>query len=72
MRCCLVGTLIMKPDILLLDEPTNSLDAFGIEWLKKYLDNSNNFNGTLLFVSHDRNFMNSVADETIIFKNFFE
>ncbi|GBG24701.1 ABC transporter ATP-binding protein ARB1 [Hondaea fermentalgiana] len=69
MRVALCGTLFMKPDILLLDEPTNHLDALGVEWLRTYLNDKSKFEGTLLFVSHDRAFMNAVADELIVLRN---
>jgi ATPase subunit of ABC transporter with duplicated ATPase domains len=50
------------PDLLLLDEPTNNLDAEAIEWLKKFILS---FNGGVLLVSHDRSFINEVANKTI-------
>mmetsp|Transcript_12649 Transcript_12649/g.24531 ORF Transcript_12649/g.24531 Transcript_12649/m.24531 type:complete len:838 (-) Transcript_12649:34-2547(-) len=69
MRVALCGTLFMKPDVLLLDEPTNHLDALGVEWLMCYLNDRSKFEGTLLFVSHDRAFMNAVADQLIVLRN---
>mmetsp|Transcript_3469 Transcript_3469/g.5946 ORF Transcript_3469/g.5946 Transcript_3469/m.5946 type:complete len:836 (+) Transcript_3469:262-2769(+) len=68
MRCALCGTLFMKPDVLLLDEPTNALDALGVAWLTQYLGNRDNFNGTVLVVSHDREFINTITDEMIILR----
>ncbi len=50
--------LLLNPDILLLDEPTNHLDMNAIEWLENYLKN---YDGTLIVVSHDRQFMNEVV-----------
>jgi len=50
--------LLVNPQILLLDEPTNHLDMNAIEWLESYLKN---YEGTLIVVSHDRQFMNEVV-----------
>ena len=55
--------LLSNPDILLLDEPTNHLDIYTLKWLEDYLVN---FNGTLLMVSHDRYFLNKVANKIIL------
>ena len=66
MRLELAKTLISKPDFLILDEPTNHLDLPSIEWLEQYLQN---FPGTLLFVSHDRAFLNTVSTITLYLKN---
>ncbi len=60
MRVALAEILLTSPSILLLDEPTNHLDTESIEWLKTFVKN---FNGTCAFVSHDRNFINAVADQ---------
>jgi len=68
MRVALCGTLLMKPDVLLLDEPTNHLDAIGVAWLTEYLTNRSIFGGTILLVTHDRAFMNAVADELIVLR----
>lgn len=51
-----------RPDLLLLDEPTNMLDLKAIIWLENYLQMWPN---SLLIVSHDRNFLNSVAQEIL-------
>ena len=54
--------LLKKPSILLLDEPTNHLDMQAIEWLEHYV---RNFEGIVIVVSHDRQFMNQVAQKII-------
>lgn len=58
--------LLKKPHILLLDEPTNHLDMNAIEWLEMYLKD---FKGTLIVVSHDRQFLNEVATKIIEIEN---
>ncbi len=60
MRIALAEVLLKEPTILLLDEPTNHLDTASIEWLVGFL---NNFSGTVAFVSHDRTFINQVANQ---------
>lgn len=57
-----VKLLLTKPDLLVLDEPTNHLDLSTIEWLESYLLN---YEGTLIFVSHDRYFINVLANKII-------
>ena len=54
--------LLEKTDILLLDEPTNHLDLRSVEWLESYI---NAFKGTVLSISHDRYFIDQVADRVI-------
>ena len=58
----LANILISNPDILLLDEPTNHLDITTIESLESYLSK---YSGTVLFVSHDRYFIDRVATKII-------
>lgn len=58
-RLALAKLLLSNPDILLLDEPTNHLDIAAINWLEDYLKG---FRGGLLMVSHDRRFLESLAD----------
>jgi len=62
MRIALARALFCKPDILLLDEPTNHLDLFSCLWLENYLQN---WKGTLLIVSHQRDFINAVATDIL-------
>lgn len=62
-RVNLAKILYSNPDILLLDEPTNHLDIQSIEWLENFL---NNYNGTVLINSHDRYFLDKVAQRTIL------
>jgi ATPase subunit of ABC transporter with duplicated ATPase domains len=57
-RVLIAQTLFGGADVLLLDEPTNHLDIDGIRWLEEYL---HDFRGTLVVISHDRHFMNSIA-----------
>lgn len=61
-RMNLARLLLEKTDILLLDEPTNHLDLKSVEWLESYI---NNFKGTVLTISHDRYFLDQVADRVI-------
>lgn len=61
-RVILARALINKPDLLLLDEPTNHLDIDSIKWLEEFLAN---FAGAILFITHDRKFLNSVAKSII-------
>ncbi|WP_196138337.1 ATP-binding cassette domain-containing protein [Aliikangiella sp. G2MR2-5] len=58
-RAALAKALVQEPDLLILDEPTNHLDLSSIQWLEEQLVK---FKGALLFVSHDRQFVNKVAD----------
>jgi sulfate-transporting ATPase len=58
-RVALCQLLLSKPDMLLLDEPTNHLDAESVEWLEQYLAR---FPGTVVAVTHDRYFLDNVAE----------
>jgi ATP-binding cassette subfamily F protein 3 len=62
MRVELAKLLINNPNFLILDEPTNHLDLPSLTWLEQYL---RSFTGTLLFVSHDRDFLNNLSEITI-------
>jgi len=57
-RVALAQVLVTQPDLLLLDEPTNHLDIEAITWLEEQLLD---FNGGLLFITHDRRFMQRIA-----------
>ncbi len=61
-RVALARALVMEPDLLLLDEPTNHLDVASIEWLEGVLQSHS---GSVLFVTHDRRFLDTVANEII-------
>jgi len=58
-RVALAQALVSKPDILLLDEPTNHLDIPAIRWLEEQL---RNFKGALILITHDRRFLQNVAN----------
>ena len=57
-RIAIAKILLQKPDIMLLDEPTNHLDIHVVRWLENHL---NNYNGTVLVISHDRYFLDNVC-----------
>jgi len=61
-RVALAQALVAEPDVLILDEPTNHLDFASIEWLEELL---NNFIGAVLFVTHDRRFLDNVATRIV-------
>lgn len=61
-RVLLARALVSKPDILLLDEPTNHLDIGAITWLEEFLSR---YEGTLLFVTHDRMLVRKLANRII-------
>ncbi|AVP54553.1 ABC-F family ATP-binding cassette domain-containing protein [Clostridium tetani] len=65
-RLALCKLLLINPDILLLDEPTNHLDLDAIEWLEEYLKNHK---GTMIIISHDRYFLDSVTNKTMEISN---
>ena len=58
-RIALARLLLSNPDMLLLDEPTNHLDAESVLWLEQYLAK---FEGTIVAITHDRYFLDNVAD----------
>jgi len=61
-RVLLAQAMIRRPDILLLDEPTNHLDIESIVWLQSYLKR---FTGTLVFITHDRVFLQDIANRIV-------
>ncbi|KAL3467538.1 P-loop containing nucleoside triphosphate hydrolase protein [Aspergillus heterothallicus] len=70
MRCMLASILIQNPDIMILDEPTNFLDLLGVVWLEEYLKRMRDSSQTtIVLVSHDRDFVDAVCEETIILRD---
>jgi ATP-binding cassette subfamily F protein 3 len=66
-RAALAKILIELPDVVLLDEPTNFLDLEGLVWLEQWL---RRFNGAMILVSHDRQFIDRVVTRTIEIENY--
>ena len=66
MRAALARLLVAAPDVLILDEPTNHLDVDSVAWLEQHLAN---WPGALLFVSHDRDFIDAVAERVMELAN---
>ncbi len=65
-RIMLIRLLLQKPDLLLLDEPTNHLDIPATEWLEDYMQS---YGGAVVFVSHDRFFLDQVTDVVYELRN---
>ena len=65
-RLNLARTLMTPSDLMLLDEPTNHLDLDACLWLEKWL---NQYSGTLLLISHDRDFIDNVAQQVVSFEH---
>ncbi|MGK5090403.1 ATP-binding cassette domain-containing protein [Deltaproteobacteria bacterium TL4] len=63
LRVLLAQLLFQEPEVLLLDEPTNHLDIKSIQWLESFL--MSEFQGLLLFISHDRQFLNRVSTHIV-------
>ncbi|HNQ43719.1 MAG TPA: ATP-binding cassette domain-containing protein, partial [Candidatus Cloacimonadota bacterium] len=61
-KVCLARTLVHEPELIILDEPTNHLDLDTIEWLQDYLAN---LKTTLIFVTHDRYFLDAVSNRIL-------
>ena len=61
-RVLLAQALVRQPDILLLDEPTNHLDIEAIDWLEGFLKS---FEGSLIFITHDRSFLRNLATRIV-------
>ncbi|WP_163100775.1 ribosomal protection-like ABC-F family protein [Peribacillus alkalitolerans] len=61
-KVCLGYMLLQQPDLLLLDEPTNHLDIGAVEWLEEFLQD---YEGTVVIVSHDRYFLDEVANKIL-------
>ncbi len=66
MRLNLAQALLCRSDLLLLDEPTNHLDLDAVMWLEKWLQN---YPGTLVLISHDRDFLDPIVNRIIHIEN---
>lgn len=66
MKLAFAKLLLLKPSILILDEPTNHIDISTIEWLETYLKT---YQGSILFISHDRYFINAIANKILEMDN---
>ena len=64
-RLFLLRVLMSSPNVLLLDEPTNDLDLQTMSILEEFIDN---FNGAIIFVSHDRFFIDRLADKVFVYQ----
>ena len=62
MRVALARLMLSSPDLLVLDEPTNHLDVESVAWLEQHLQS---WPGAILFVSHDRDFIDAVAERVV-------
>jgi len=70
MRCALAAVLLQPADLMVLDEPTNFLELQGIVWLQQHLQAvSEQAQKTVVVVSHDRDFIDSVCDQIIILRD---
>ncbi|MFA6539996.1 MAG: ATP-binding cassette domain-containing protein [Bacteroidota bacterium] len=65
-RVALCKAIISRPDLLILDEPTNHLDTESIEWMEDFLEH---YSGACLFVTHDRYFLDSIANRIVELSN---
>ena len=65
-RVALCRAIIARPDLLILDEPTNHLDTESIEWMEDFLEE---YSGACLFVTHDRYFLDSIANRIVELSN---
>ena len=66
-RAALAKILLEAPSVLLLDEPTNFLDLQGLSWLEGWLAR---FNGAVILVSHDRDFLDQVVTQVVEIENY--